>query len=233
MEEPANPVMYNVPYFKTADPIEISAFMKAHPFILLCGSFRNGKPVATHIPVLMEERGEKHYLLGHVMKKQEHTRAFAENSQVLAVFSGSHTYVSASWYEHKQVASTWNYQAVHASGALQFLPDEGLLRVITKLTETFEDDHQSPSLVRKMDPAYVSRMMEAIVAFEIEIESIEHVFKLSQNRDEQSYENIIHRLQQKDADAQVIADAMLKRKYPAGHPYPQPDSKKDNDIENF
>ena len=35
-----------------------------------------------------------------------------------------------------------------------------------------------------MDEAYVKQMMKAIVAFEIEITAVEHVFKLSQNKDE-------------------------------------------------
>lgn len=36
---------------------------------------------------------------------------------------------------------------------------------------------------------------------EIEIESIENVFKLSQNRDEKSYDNIVHKLKEQDGDA--------------------------------
>ena len=33
--------------------------------------------------------------------------------------------------------------------------------------------------------------MKAIVAFEVEITSVENVFKLSQNRDEKSFHNIM------------------------------------------
>ena len=55
-------------------------------------------------------------------------------------------------------------------------------------------------------------MMKAIVAFEIEITAVEHVFKLSQNRDAKSYENIIEHLKEQDADSKTIADEMQKRK---------------------
>ena len=41
-----------------------------------------------------------------------------------------------------------------------------------------------------MDPAYVEQMMKAIVAFEVEVQSVRHVFKLSQNRDKKTRENI-------------------------------------------
>ncbi len=53
-------------------------------------------------------------------------------------------------------------------------------------------------------------MMKAIVAFEIEVTAIEHVFKLSQNRDERSYQHIIDHLRDLDPGAQKIAEIMEK-----------------------
>jgi transcriptional regulator len=55
-------------------------------------------------------------------------------------------------------------------------------------------------------------MMKGIVSFEIEINDLQHVFKLSQNRDEKSYDNIIRQLKEKDSDAKKIAEIMEKRK---------------------
>jgi len=204
--------MYNVPHFKASDQKEVIDFMHAHPFIILCGIDANNTPVATHIPCLIEERDDKIFLRAHAMRKQQHTNAFAENSNVLAIFHGAHTYVSASWYENKQTASTWNYQAVHAKGVLKFLGEEGLHEVISKLTEKFENNPHSPSLVQRMEDDYVKSMMKAIIAFEIEITEIQHIFKLSQNRDKKSYENIVERLSEQDADAQTIATTMRERK---------------------
>jgi transcriptional regulator len=203
--------MYNIPYFKASGEKEVIDFMHHHPFIILCGVDENNKPVATHVPVLFEERDDKLFLLAHAMRKQEHTNAFANNQQVLAIFYGPHTYVSASWYENKTSASTWNYQAVHASGILKLAGEEKLLEVLTRLTEKFENNAHSPSLVQKMDKSYVEKMMQAIIAFEIEIVSVQHVFKLSQNRDEKSYENIVHHLSEQDADAKAIAEQMKAR----------------------
>jgi len=203
--------MYDIPYFKASDQKEVIAFMHDHPFIILCGADKNGQPVATHIPVLFKEKEDKLFLLAHTMKKQGHTNAFSENQRVLAIFYGPHTYVSASWYENKQTASTWNYQAVHAKGILRFLDEESLLKILTGLTEKFENNLHSPALVQKMDEEYVKKMMQAIIAFEIEIISVEHVFKLSQNRDERSYQNIIGELGKQDADARAIAEEMKKR----------------------
>ena len=85
--------MYHIPHFKAVDNAEVIAFMKAHPFIILCGISAAGQLVASHIPVLIEERDGKLYLLGHSMKKQDHTLAFQHNPSVMAIFSGAHSYV--------------------------------------------------------------------------------------------------------------------------------------------
>ena len=203
--------MYNIPYFKADNYKEVLAFMQAHPFITLCGCNAGNNPVATHIPVIINEREDKIFLQAHIMRRQKHTAAFAHNPNVLAIFSGVHTYVSASWYEKKNIASTWNYQAVHAKGILHLKDENFLHALLTKLTEKFENNERSPSLVSKMDKGYVQELMKAIIAFEIEITAIEHVFKLSQNRDEKSYENIIQHLQGGDEDAKAIAEIMKER----------------------
>ncbi len=202
--------MYDIPYFKAGHPDEVFAFMQAHPFALICGADENGKPVATQIPFLFEQREDKLFLQGHFMKKQDHTNAFLKNPNVLVVFSGAHTYVSASWYENKQIASTWNYQAVHAAGIIRFQEASFLLQLLTRLTETYERPG-SPSLVQHMDPAYVEKMMQAIIAFEMEVLSIRNVFKLSQNRDKQSQENIISQLSEEGEDAREIARVMREK----------------------
>src|SRR6516225_2313387 len=98
--------MYDISYFKASGDEQVFEFMRAHPFIILCGADNNKMPVATHIPVLIEKREDKYFLLAHVMKKQAHTESFRQNNQVLAIFYGPSTYVSASWYENKKVAST-------------------------------------------------------------------------------------------------------------------------------
>ena len=203
--------MYNLPHFKAGNQNEVMAFMQEHPFITLCGCGTDALPVATHIPVLIVEKDTKIYLHGHVMRGQTHTEAFAQNENVLAIFSGAHTYVSASWYKQQNIASTWNYSAVHAQGKLIYQGEAELYKLLVNLTNQFEGEH-SPSLVKHMKPGYVSSLMQHIVAFEIEVTKLEHVFKLSQNRDEQSYASIIQHLhEQNNPDANIIATAMQER----------------------
>ena len=203
--------MYSIPYFKEKDPGIVMSFMKQHPFILLCGCDAAGKPVATQVPVLIKQRDEKLYLQGHIMKNTDHHKAFLQNPEALAVFTGPHTYVSASWYTNPHQGSTWNYMTVHAKGTVQFLAPAALPAVLKELTALFENNNDSPSLYEKLPDDYVARLINAIVAFEMEIRETDNVFKLSQNRDEASFHNIIQQLQQQNSDAREIAVEMQKR----------------------
>lgn len=204
--------MYHISHFKASDDEEVWAFMQAHPFVIITGVDSSGKQIATHIPVLPEKRNDSIWLKAHMMRKQEHTCAFEKNNEVLVLFTGPHCYVSASWYQNPRTASTWNYQAVHARGRLKFLDEAALVEILTELTSRYEKNADSPALVEHMSAGYMSSMLKAIVAFEIEITHIEHVFKMSQNKDEATYNKIIHNLGQGNADEKAVADIMLQRK---------------------
>ncbi len=204
--------MYNLPHFKEPDEQLVLAFVKQHPFAMLIGVDAEQQPVATQVPLLIDQRGDKLYFTGHIHRKTDHHRAFEANSNVLAVFSGPHTYVSASWYETKEVASTWNYMSVHAKGTLHFLNEHELLEILKQTTTLFENNPHSPALVEKMPVDYIKKNMKAIIGFEIEVKELNHVFKLSQNHDKKTYENIIHELKKQGGDAEEIAKQMDERK---------------------
>ncbi len=204
--------MYNLPEYKEKDPQKIWSFMEANPFVLLCCATTAGLPVATHVPVLLKPDGNGGgYLLGHLMKGTDHYKALLENANALAVFNGPHSYVSASWYTDKQVGSTWNYMSVHARGRVSFLGHDELIEILRETTFHFENDPRSPSLFEHLPQEYVDRLTKAIVGFRIDITDLQHVFKLSQNRDEKSYNSIIEHLQNGDAHARQIAAEMQVR----------------------
>jgi transcriptional regulator len=204
--------MYNLPYFRENDQARVIEFVKTHPFAFLAGCNSDHQPVATQIPVFIEERAGRLFLSGHMMRNTDHHKAFEYNPSVLAVFTGAHAYVSASWYTEPKTASTWNYMSVHAKGKLTFLDEAALLQVLKHTTDHFENNAHSPSNFDQLPAEYVQRLAKAIVAFEVEVESIDNVFKLSQNRDEKSYEQIIEKLDGLDADGKTLAAEMRSRK---------------------
>lgn len=206
--------MYNLPYYKEADRQKVLDFIHAHPFAFIVGCDEKNAPVATQIPVFIEEREGKLYLTGHMMKQTDHHRAFEKNNQALCVFTGHHTYVSATWYDNPHQASTWNYMSVHVKGKLRFLDEKGLEEVLRKTSLHFENGNAASTTVYdNLSPEYIARLVKAILAFEVEVEEIDHVFKLSQNRDQKSYNNIIEKLEQQGADGAAIAEEMKQREF--------------------
>jgi len=205
--------MYHFSYFKEKDRQRILAFMEAYPFAFLTGSDLSGAQVATQIPFLMEERDGELFLQGHIMRNTDHHRAFSENPNALVVFAGPGAYVSATWYTNPQGGSTWNYMSVHVQGKIHFMSDDGLMQFMKRLTLKFENgDTHSPTIVDNLPGSYLDKMMPAIVGFEIKAEKMDNVFKLSQNKDEKSYLNIISKLEAQGGNGASIAMEMKKRK---------------------
>ena len=204
--------MYNLPYHKEQNAQVIKEFIDQYPFAFLVGCDSENKPVATQVPVFIEEKNGKKILRGHIMKNTDHHKAFLHNENVLVVFTGHHTYVSATWYSNQHLASTWNYMSVHAKGIIRFLDETALEDVLRKTTLHFENyNQQSTTIFDNLPLEFKQKVMKAIVAFEIEVKELDNVFKLSQDRDAQSYENIKERLKGQGEDGQVIAAEMEKR----------------------
>ncbi|MCG8329709.1 MAG: FMN-binding negative transcriptional regulator [Chitinophagales bacterium] len=204
--------MYNLPYHKEKDEQVIRAFIKQYPFAFLTGCDSANRPIATQVPIFIEDRDGKQIMRGHIMKNTDHHKAFLHNENVLVVFTGKHTYVSGTWYSNPYTASTWNYMSVHLKGIIRFLDDHALEDILRMTTLYFEDQNeQSPTVFDNLPVEFKQRVMGAIVAFEIEVKEMDTIFKLSQDRDAESYQNIINKLKEQDEDGRVIAAEMEKR----------------------
>lgn len=205
--------MYKNSQFKEQDPGVVMQFIKEHSFAFLCGVDAGQRPVATQVPVFIDERDGKLFLSGHIMRNTDHHKAFMQNANVLAVFSGAHAYISASWYTNKQQVSTWNYRSVHAKGTLRFLDEQALLDILKRTTDHYENNPHSGANFDDLPKEYVDRLAKAIVGFEVEIVEMDHVFKLSQNRDEKSYDTIIDKLDEQGGEAKAVGELMRERKH--------------------
>ncbi len=206
--------MYSLPYFTEFDQEKILAFMRAYPFAMLIGVGEGNRPSVTQIPLFIDEREGKLWLSGHIMKQTDHHQVFIHSNEALVVFTGPHTYVSASWYENPQVASTWNYQSVHVRGKLSFQEGEYLVNILKRTTNHFENNPHSPANFEHIPDDYVEKLSKAIVAFEIEVESVDAIFKLSQNHSAFNHNSIVDNLSRGDADAVKIAEEMKRKNSP-------------------
>jgi transcriptional regulator len=140
-------------------------------------------------------------------------KTFERNSEVLVIFQGPHTYISPTWYNHVNVP-TWNYQAVHIYGKPQIVSEHAeAYNLLQKLIVRHEAISQYRLEALPQD--FVEKEMKGIVAFQIETTRIEANYKLSQNRNDEDYHNIVSRLEERgDEMSQGVAEAM-KEKRPA------------------
>ena len=202
--------MYKLPYFTEQDQEKVIAFMKENSFAVVTG-FGREYAAATQLPLNIEVRGDKLFLTGHLMKNTDHHKAFEKNENVLVVFTGPHCYVSASWYSKQNVASTWNYITVHAKGKIRFTDDAGTFDAIKHITNKYEGTATAAAF-DNLPQDYIQKLIGAIVGIEIEVSSLDNVFKLSQNHDEASQVNIIEQLNKRtDDNSKIIAAEMKSR----------------------
>ncbi|RFS15410.1 FMN-binding negative transcriptional regulator [Emticicia sp. C21] len=201
--------MYIPKIFKNENPEEIEEFIRQNSFGILV-SLKNGIPLATHIPIELEERDGKKVLCGHLARANEQWRSFDENKEVLTIFIGPHAYISASWYKGESVP-TWNYVAVHVYGKIRIIEGQDLWQSLKKLVDKYEQASENPVSIETMSEKMVENQMRAIVGFEIEITDIQAKYKLSQNRNPEDYQRVVEHLQQSpDPIARHVSELMQK-----------------------
>ncbi len=202
--------MYIPKFYKVTDIDEIQEFVQHHSFGTLVTT-KKGRPIATHLPLQLLKEDEDYYITGHMAYGNPQWRTFEAGEEALIMFQGPHSYISSSWYEQENVP-TWNYQAVHIYGAAKILDGEELKRDLTKLMEKYEQHRPDPILWDKLSPALLDKEMKGIVGFKVKVTDIQAAFKMSQNRNDKDYRNIVEQLRSEgNADSSRMADAMEKR----------------------
>lgn len=202
--------MYIPKMFKVTNMDEILDFVQANSFGTMVTT-EQGKPIATHLPFGISKKGDDYYLTGHIAYGNPQWKTFETCEGVLVMFQGPHAYVSSSWYSHENVP-TWNYQAVHMYGKASILEKEELIEELTGMLEKYEHNRENPILWNKLSPKLLETQLKAIVGFKIKVEDIQAAYKLSQNRNETDYKNIIDKLKiEDDPNSKQMAEVMERR----------------------
>jgi len=201
--------MYIPKRFKVEDEEEIWSFMKQHTFATLV-TIDKGRSVATHIPVIIKRNEEEILVSGHLAYGNRQWRTLNDVQEALIIFQGPHAYISSSWYEEQQVP-TWNYQSVHVYGNVNLQTQEELMGDLKTLLHTYEDHRQHPVLWETLSPELLERELKGIVGFKLNVTEIQAAYKMSQNRNDKDYANIITELgKESSSDAQEVAQEMKK-----------------------
>jgi len=205
--------MYTPAHFNESRLPALHAFMGDYPLAAVITQ-ASGRLDANHIPLMLDPAiGPFGILRGHIARANSMWREAEPGPEVLVVFQGPGSYVSPGFYpskkEHGRVVPTWNYGVVHARGTLKWVHDPEWLRA---LVEQLTDQHEAgrPEAWRVSDAPddYVTRMLGAIVGFEIAIHELSGKLKLSQNRSEADREGVRSGLG-KGGSASSVATAEL------------------------
>jgi transcriptional regulator len=172
--------LYTPRHFAVTDRNTQLEMIARHPFGTLT-TVTGGRARISSIPFLVSKDGTS--LDGHIARANSHWRDFDAVSDLLVNFIGPNAYISPNWYESTDMVPTWNYVAVEVRGRLELLDDRASrLDLVDRLSAKHETNLPRPWNSSKMDPAFRDKLLDAIVAFRIHIETIDAKAKLGQNR---------------------------------------------------
>ncbi|MFN1216886.1 FMN-binding negative transcriptional regulator [Chryseobacterium kwangjuense] len=198
--------------YRSEDYDLMREIIRENAFALLISS--DEKIRATHsMMMLNEDDPENKYIETHISKANPQARLLKDGDEVLCDFLGAHAYISSSWYDHINV-STWNYEAVQIHGKVQLMTHDELYKHLEKLTAKYESFQKCPVMVKDMGKEFMEKEMKGAFGLKIIPTEIFIKQKLSQNRKEHDYENIISELEQTDENGRKIAEKMklIKKK---------------------
>ena len=179
--------MYLPPQFAAKDSATTNAtahdLIRANPLASLISVDDDGLPFITPLPLHLLADAHETTLLGHCAKPNPHWRYLVARPKAVVTFMGPHAYMTPRVYPDLARVPTWNYMMVHCT-------------VEAKIIETFDDkDRLLKHLIADHDSAYADqwrglgedyqhKMMNGIVAFELQVISMQCKVKLNQHRPE-------------------------------------------------
>lgn len=207
--------MYTTKLTRETNWDTIAGFIRDNGFGLLVNVDDEGTPHATHIPMTLVEKTPGNFVLrGHIARINPQCQWF-ERNETLAVFSGHHAYISASWYEKDKI-STWNYMAVHIHGRIRIQEESELVAALGELVDHYEAASACPVHITDIGEKTFRDNLQAIVGFELTIREVNANYKLSQNKKDNDYYSVIAHLRASgDENSLRIAAEMEARRSPA------------------
>ncbi len=198
--------MFVPSHYRIEDEAWHRRIIDGHPLATLT---TNGAlaPFATRLPALVAP-GEPESgplagteLVGHLNRANPHWKALAEGTYARLMFDGPGGFVTPAVYPGAPgdpAAPTWNFVSVHVCGRLRLVrgPEETL--EVVRWTAARLEDRFGAGWDQTASVDYFRRIVPGVGAFRLSIESVEALFKLSQEKPADVQESVIRRY---EADA--------------------------------
>lgn len=195
--------------FHETDPAALAARVAERGFAVIIGT-RGDRPLAAHAPVLLDE-GRLRF---HLSAANPLASALNPAGWVLAVITGDEAYVSPDWYALSDQVPTWNYVSVEIEGPVCVMSRAEATTLLDDLAARYEADlaPKPPWSRAKMKPARFDAMLSGIVAFEMTVERLAGISKLSQNKPVAEIRRVAAALAElDDVGGRAIARRMIRR----------------------
>jgi transcriptional regulator len=183
--------MYVPHHFATDDADALIARLARRWAGVLITVDDDGAPVGTHMPILWD--ASSRIATGHVARANPQWKQGPGKG--LIVLSGPEAYVTPAWYpskaEHGKTVPTWNYEAVHITGHVEWFDDaERLETVVRDLSALHEDGRGEPWTIGDAPRAYIDALLRGFVGVTLTAERVEAKRKLSQNKSEADFNGV-------------------------------------------
>lgn len=192
--------------FAPRAPGDVVALIAAHPLAWVVSRDFD----ATPLPLLAEcdKDGALVALFGHYARRNPQVAAFAHDPSALILFGGPQGYVSPRLVTKPGWGPTWNYAVLRITADVAFVPgetDAALRRLAAQL------EPGGTWRVEEMGERY-TRLAEQVIAFRATVRSVEAVFKLGQDEEAETFEEIV-----RGHVDRGLAQAMLAQQGDARH----------------
>jgi transcriptional regulator len=146
---------------------------------------------ATPLPLIAETdvSGSIVSLLGHFARRNPQVAAFQGNPRGLILFQGPQGYISPRLVSKPDWAPTWNYTVVRFEVTVAFAPEE-TDAAVRCLAGHLERDRRDPWRVEEMGSRY-GQLRQHIIAFRARVHATHATFKLGQDEDAGTFEDIV------------------------------------------
>ena len=161
-------------------------------------------PRVAHTPLLLRDGGR----LGFHLARGNALTQHLDGANALIVVNGPDGYVSPRWYQDVDQVPTWNYLAVECEGRVRRLDRDGLTDLLAALSAQNEARIDGPAwTMDKVTRTTMSRLMDAIVGFDIDVVAWRPTLKLSQNKRAEERARVIDGL---EASGQAAIAALMR-----------------------
>lgn len=177
----------------------LHALMAAHPLGALVRMGEDGL-CADHLPFeIAPPTPDAPFgtLRAHVARANPLWRG--DGVETMVIFQGPHAYITPAWYAEKELSGeevpTFDYAVVHAHGTLRVIDErDWLLDFLARLTNRHEANQPQPWQVGDAPPAFIDKLLKAIVGIEIPLARLEGKWKMEQKNSVQDQARVAREL---------------------------------------